>query len=97
MDVATRNKQVKTILAGLFGKDKVSVTGGRGSAYGWCYINIDAGPRLSNEDTYTQAERDFMNEIRRRAKEALQNVEFYTYTDDMGDDCKERLIQVHLQ
>ena len=96
-DVATRNKEVKRILSDLLGKDNVSVTGWRGTAYGWCHISINGGPRLSNNDSYTQAERDLMNEIRRNAEIALENVKFYSYSDDMGFDCKERIIQVHLQ
>ncbi len=40
MDVKKRNKEVKQILAKEFGAKNVSVTGGKGTSYGWCYVTI---------------------------------------------------------
>ena len=42
MDIKARNKQIKTILSKEFGSKNVSVTGGRGTAYGWVGISIKA-------------------------------------------------------
>lgn len=39
-DVKERNKEVKRILSKVFGNVNVSVTGGKGTAYGWCHIDI---------------------------------------------------------
>ena len=42
MDVVKRNRQVKKLLSFHLGKTvKVSVTGGRGTAYGWCHIDLE--------------------------------------------------------
>ena len=41
MGAATeRNKAVKLLLAKKFDKQAISVTGGKGTAYGWCSIEI---------------------------------------------------------
>lgn len=42
MDIKIRNKQIKTILSKEFGGKNVSVTGGKGTAYGWVGITIKA-------------------------------------------------------
>lgn len=42
MDIKARNKQIKTILSKEFGGKNVSVTGGKGTAYGWVGITIKA-------------------------------------------------------
>lgn len=97
IDVKLRNKQVKKILAGLFGRENVSVLNGRGTAWGWCEISINAGKRLDNTETYSQREKDLMNDIHDKADKAIKDIEFYSYTSDMGSDHKEVLIQVSLR
>jgi hypothetical protein len=96
MNLNERNKQVKTKLSAIFGRENVSVKGGRGTAYGWCEVHINGGKRLSNEEFYNQAERDLMNDLSRKAKEAIKGIEFYKWTDDMGFNDNELLIQVSL-
>jgi len=40
VDIKARNKQVKAILSNAFGKGNISVTNGKGTAWGWCNIHI---------------------------------------------------------
>ena len=52
-EVTERNKAVKLLLAKKFGQGAVSVTGGTGTAYGWCNIaikTIDPCPFKQNEE-----------------------------------------------
>jgi hypothetical protein len=44
MDTATRNRQIKKVLTGVFGAGKVNVRGSRGTAYGWVSVTIDHTP-----------------------------------------------------
>jgi len=39
VDIKARNKQVKVILSNAFGKGNISVTNGKGTAWGWCNIH----------------------------------------------------------
>ena len=96
LDINTRNKQVKKVLSGIFGKENVSVRGGRGTAHGWVDVEINGGKRLSNEEFYNQAERDLMNSINHKAKEAIKHIELGSYTDDMNFEHDECIIQVRL-
>ena len=91
MDINTRNKQVKAILSKQF--SHVSVTGGKGSAWGWCKVHI-AIPRpktctCHGEGFYCQACKDVMNGKSKAAESLLADVEFYKYSDDMnsGYNC----------
>ncbi len=45
IDIAQRNRQIKMTLEQAFGRNKVAVRGGRGTSYGWVYVNIDHTPR----------------------------------------------------
>ena len=40
MDIKARNKEVKRILSKEYGRKNVSVTGGKGTSWGWCYVEI---------------------------------------------------------
>lgn len=40
MDVIARNKQIKAILSKVYGSKAVSVTGGKGTSYGWVNITV---------------------------------------------------------
>ena len=40
MEIKKRNKQVKTLLAKKYGAKNISVTGGRGTAYGWVRLDL---------------------------------------------------------
>ena len=96
--VKERNKQVKRVLSDLFGAKNVSVIGGKGTAYGWCDITINAryinGKRSGGQ--YTQEEQNLINSINNAAEQAIRNIEFYSYIDDMGGAHKEYIIQVSL-
>lgn len=99
MDCNTRNKQVKSILSKKYGHKNVSVTGGRGTAYGWCEVYITQ-PKPKNcicQEFYCDVCKKVMHAIRLEVEKLLHNVEFYKYTDDMGYDHKEVLIQVSLR
>ena len=90
--------QVKKVLAAEFGSKMVSVVGGRGTATGWCNIEINAGNRLDTTEFYSQRERDLMNNINRKASAllCLADIEFCKYQDDMGGENQECIIQVRL-
>ena len=49
MDYAQRNRSIKAVLAKRFGAGKVRVRGGKGSSYGWAYIDIDYTPLDQDE------------------------------------------------
>ncbi len=40
MDIKARNKEVKKILSQEYGRKNVSVTNGKGTSWGWCYVEI---------------------------------------------------------
>lgn len=96
MDTTKRNRQVKKVLSTAFGASNVSVTGGRGTACGWCDVTINGGDRLSAEEFYSQDEKDLMNGISKKAWELIKGLEFYHYTDDMGYGHSEVIVQVTL-
>ena len=96
IDVNARNKQIKKVLSTLFDANNVSVRGGKGTAYGWCDITINGGPRCSTEEFYTQLELARMKHIRQQAEDAIQGAEFYHYWDDMGDKMSMVIIQIEL-
>ena len=94
--VTERNKRVKEILSKEFGKENVRVTGGTGTAYGWCKVKIFGGQRLSSEPHYSREESEIIEKITNRAEELLSFVKFYHYYDDMGYSHSELLIEVVL-
>ena len=96
INLKARNREVKKRLSAVFGSQNVSVTGGRGTARGWCDIYINGGKRLSDADFYTQEEMNVMNSIHDKAESLLEGVEFYGYTDDMDTKHQEVIIQVNL-
>jgi hypothetical protein len=49
MTVAERNRAIKRVLIGAFPGCKVSVTGDRGTAYGWVNVRIDWTPLDSDQ------------------------------------------------
>lgn len=49
MSTAERNREIKKLLAKAFAPHKVSVTGGRGTAYGRVDIHIGYAPRNNRE------------------------------------------------
>lgn len=44
-DIANRNRAIKKTLAAVFGRDKVTVRGDRGTAYGYASVHINHSPR----------------------------------------------------
>jgi hypothetical protein len=96
MDVVERNKKVKKVLSAIFGASNVSVRNGRGTAWGWCEIDIVAGERIEADGFYSQEERNIINTAHDKAEQAIKDIEFYHYSDDMGYDYAEVLIQVNL-
>lgn len=78
MDIATRNRTIKTVLTKAFGPG-VRVRGSRGTAYGWVTVKIPYAPR-------TRAERE---ELVRKIWQLFgaAGVEIGTYGyDDPGSD-----------
>ena len=97
MDIKERNKQIKRILSKEYGVKNVSVTGATGTATGWAHITINAGNRvLAEGEQHNQFEKDLINETSERAEELIKDVEFYTYTDDMGIENKEYVLNINL-
>lgn len=48
MSYADRNRAIKKLLEGNFGKGNVTVRGSRGTAYGWVTVKINYAPRNSD-------------------------------------------------
>ena len=96
MDIAARNRQVKQVLTPIFGRENVSVRNGKGTARGWCHIDIEIGKRLVPDGFYTDAERKLINEATDKAYDAIKHLEFYGYTDDMGYAHQEVIVQARL-
>ncbi len=44
-DIAARNRAIKKTLAAVFGRDKVTVRGSTGTAYGYARVHINHSPR----------------------------------------------------
>ncbi len=79
MSTATRNRALKTILTAAFAPHKVSVTGSRGTAYGWVTVKIGYSPRNNRE----------AGELRQKVHQLIKagNIEIGTYGyDDPGSD-----------
>jgi hypothetical protein len=51
MSKAARNREIKALLTKAFAPHKVSVTGGRGTAYGWVDVHVHHSPRNRRETT----------------------------------------------
>jgi hypothetical protein len=49
MEIAERNRKIKSVLSAQFGKGKVRVRGSRGTAHGWVTVNIDHAPKNIEE------------------------------------------------
>jgi hypothetical protein len=79
MSTAERNRNLKKVLEQAFGKGKVSVTGSRGTAYGWVKAHIHYSPRNQRE---AQELRSHVHALIKAAK-----IEIGTYGyDDPGSD-----------
>jgi hypothetical protein len=72
---ATRNRAIKTVLERRFGRGKVRVTGGRGTAYGWVHVTVNA-PRPEG-----QAYHDGRSEITRLILDAGIRLGHYDSAD----------------
>jgi len=100
MDIKERNKQVKSILSKLFGFKNVSVRGGRGTATGWCQVNITTSRPKDCEcnplEPWANCKpcKDHYRTISDKAENALNDVAFYHYTDDMNYSHRELIVQV---
>lgn len=103
LDVKVRNKEVKSILSGIFGSKNVSVKNGKGTSWGWCHINIyikneNCVCKLGENQVYSRCFscKQKENEAYDKAQEALKNVEFFSYSDDMNYSNKESTISTHI-
>jgi hypothetical protein len=99
---ARRNRLIKRALAREFGWENVSVTGDRGTAYGWVNIRIRVKKPHGGECDWRCREcRVLMDRIRERVWEILGETgldgELYTYYDDMGNRRYECSIDVRLE
>lgn len=84
MNIAERNRAIKKTLATVFGRDKITVRGSRGTGYGWVSVHID----------YTPLDVDTRQELARLCKALLRAAKIdlgFTYTDDTcqstSDQC----------
>lgn len=82
MNQAEKIKTIKKALATKYGYKNVSVRNGTGTAWGWVEVRI-----------YVEGE---TKGIREEAEKIIKEtgVELYTYTDDMGYDHEELLVEV---
>lgn len=104
LDVKVRNKNVKSKLSFLFGAKNVSVTNGKGTAWGWCHININVNKEQyniactcnDNEPGYCDPCAKLYRKIEDTAQKAISNIEFFNYSDDMNYNHQEVITQIHL-
>jgi hypothetical protein len=84
MNIAERNRAIKSTLAMAFGRDKIRVRGSRGTGYGWVSVHID----------YTPLDVEIRRELEQHCKALLRAAKVdlgFTYTDDTcqstSDQC----------
>jgi len=99
MRCATRNKFIKKALASEFGWKNVSVTGDRGTAYGW--VNIEVRVRKPHEgkcdwrcDTCNEERDRVVGRIWKILTETGLEAELWKYMDEMGDERYQCIISV---
>ena len=84
-DIAARNRAIKANLEQVFGRGKVTVSGARGTAYGYVTVRIDHTP-LDWEQAGT-----LKGKLKQRMRDAGINLGF-AYTDDTcertTDQCR---------
>ncbi len=105
MDIKLRNKEIKRILSKAFGRENVSVTNGKGTAWGWCHIDIDLPskfgttyiPEGDKYSKYTREACDLMNDVYSFVSFVIHDFEFYNYIDDMNYEQTEVLIQTRFK
>ena len=86
MDIKARNKEVKRILSQEYGRKNVLVTNGKGTSWGWCYVEIKTfNSRTNNRQS-----------IKKRAEQLLSDVEFYHFYTDDNTKLKNLLITVQI-
>jgi len=105
IDIIKRNKEVKKILSREFGFNNVSVKNDRGTAYGWCKVNIyniekpkDCYCDKKELNPYGYHCRNCLNKLNKitdTAYKLLRDIKFYTYYDDMNYEHKEIIVQAH--
>ncbi len=78
IEIAKRNRLLKTVLEAKYGRGNVRVQGSRGTGYGWVSATIKL-PSEASVRSYSEA----YAEVETVAKAG--GVEFYTYSSDMGD------------
>ena len=88
IDIKLRNRNVKNILSYFFGSENISVRNGRGTAWGWCNVEISAGKSTGNNAN----DRMISNDISNLSEKLLSDVEFYKY-----NGSNELIIQVRFE
>jgi hypothetical protein len=79
MQIAERNRKIKSVLSKAFGAGKVTVRGSRGTGYGWVTVRIDFRPH--DRETSRQLEAMIWKLF------AAAGIEFGTYGyDHPGSD-----------
>lgn len=93
MTTAEKNRVIKKALSKA-GYAKVSVTGSRGTAYGWINIEVTVKEPKSREELW-----DEHDKIRDIARKALAEVgeRFYTYTSDDGYNTERECVHVRAE
>jgi len=99
-----RNRIIKDRLSSIFGRENVSVTQGKGTASGWCHIDINAKSPECNQGhefaCYDCSEwscgtrQNQIQKLKRKVEEAIKDLHFYTYYDDMNYQHRELIINI---
>ena len=94
-----KNRAIKKALVAVYGAKNVSVTGDRGTAYGWVRIDITLPNTGTTPDEYRKLYSETSQKVRDIARQALKEIgaEFYTYTSDDGYNTEHEcvMIQIH--
>lgn len=102
MSAAETAKATKKALAAIYGAKRVSVTGGRGTAYGWITARITApkpaacscGPERRE---WCQACREAMRAESGKARAACAAIPYGTYLSDDGYNTEHSRFTVHVE
>lgn len=90
MTTAEKNRIIKKALVQA-GYKNVSVTGSRGTAYGWVNIKVDSRDAKTRDEAWKES-----GKVREIARNALSEVgeRFYTYVSDDGYNTESECVHV---
>jgi hypothetical protein len=97
-NVAARNRAIKRYLTKDLGLSGVSITGGRGTAYGWVSVSVAVPQEIVERSekglTYNdkRAKHQFLIDIEKKIEAAFSDELFYYYSDGPEADKRSCLI-----